>query len=353
MNEGSQGGASGAANPPMRPSHGRLRSVWRIAKWVLFALVLAFVARRGVQLWQEGQDAFTLQRERLVWLLPAAVSYAAGWLPAVWIWRQALVEAGVPLSWSTALRAYYSSHLGKYVPGKALVLVIRGAVVDAQGGSGPVAALATVYETLLTMATGGILSALLTPLVAHGADSQSFLGRWAAWLGLTFWPLLLVLMVVLVLAARAGTVFLHRWVWNRHGVGNAAVPPFQPRRVLVGILFLAGGWWLHGMSLGLCLRALGAESAFHVSEWPLWTQVVSLATVSGFVAVFAPAGVGVREGVMIELLRSGSDVPGRIAVAAAILLRLVWLATEVLVAVSLMLLARGEPHRRRTEPSSS
>ena len=47
-----------------------------------------------------------------------------------------------------ALRAYVVSHLGKYVPGKAMVVVIRTALVVPFGARASTAAIATFYETL-------------------------------------------------------------------------------------------------------------------------------------------------------------------------------------------------------------
>ena len=57
--------------------------------------------------------------------------------------------------------------------------------------------------------------------------------------------------------------------------------------------------------------------------------------VAGFLALFAPGGVGVREGVLIEVLQVQPAIDARHAVAAAFLLRLVGLVSEVVVAAVL------------------
>ena len=58
-----------------------------------------------------------------------------------------------------ALRAYVVSHLGKYVPGKAMVVVVRAGMVVPFGARASTAAIATFYETLVMMAAGGLVAA--------------------------------------------------------------------------------------------------------------------------------------------------------------------------------------------------
>src|SRR5690606_13421225 len=72
---------------------------------------------------------------------------------------------GDRLTWRAAIRSYYCGQLGKYVPGKALVPVIRGQMTAAAGGRFRVGALAAVYETLLMMAVGGGLALALLPVL--------------------------------------------------------------------------------------------------------------------------------------------------------------------------------------------
>ena len=58
------------------------------------------------------------------------------------------------------MRAYLVSHLGKYVPGKAMVVVMRAGLSMPYGARGATAAIATFYETLVMMAAGSLMAAL-------------------------------------------------------------------------------------------------------------------------------------------------------------------------------------------------
>ena len=68
------------------------------------------------------------------------------------------------------------------------------------------------------------------------------------------------------------------------------------------------------------------------------TAAVALATVSGFVVAVMPGGLGVREGVLMSALAPALG-PDR-SVVAALTLRLVWVAAEVVAAAVLVPLLR-------------
>ena len=64
-----------------------------------------------------------------------------------------------PVRLGPAVRAYLISHLGKYVPGKAMVVVMRVGLVTPYGARPATAAFATLYETLVMMAAGALIVA--------------------------------------------------------------------------------------------------------------------------------------------------------------------------------------------------
>jgi uncharacterized membrane protein YbhN (UPF0104 family) len=68
-------------------------------------------------------------------------------------------------------------------------------------------------------------------------------------------------------------------------------------------------------------------------DWPFWTATAAVALVGGFLAVFTPGGLGVREGLMMELLTR--QIGPHEAVLVAVLMRGVALASEILAAGAL------------------
>ncbi len=311
-------------------SRGWKRRVWPLVKWSLLAIVLIYVGRRGWQLWLTDKDALQQTQWRPGWLIAAGMAYAAGWAPSVWFWRAMMHELGGHMSTLEAARAYYCGHLGKYVPGKATVLVIRSALVRNRGLSMAQAALTVTIETLVMMGAGLAVAVALAPqLMSPARISQ--LPQWLqAGLSTAIIPPLIVLGLTAALLPVFAQVF--SWLATRMTpadiVADRGEVHVRPKLLAFGLAAFVGGWACHGLSLGLTIRAVGGD-ALDLTQWPLWMGSVSLATVVGFVAIFAPGGVGVREALLFETLQSQPGLTPQLAVAAALFLRVVWFLTEI------------------------
>ena len=90
-------------------------------------MVAVFIVRAGVDSWNQ-----TARPGRHIpafsWIVLCAGLYLLSLLPEGVFWRKALVDLGQNVSWTNSLAAYYIGHLGKYVPGKAMVIAF--ALVD-------------------------------------------------------------------------------------------------------------------------------------------------------------------------------------------------------------------------------
>jgi len=104
-------------------------------------------------------------------LAAAGIAYLAGLGCSVTFWWLSLLSLGqrpVPMRvpW-----AYFVGHLAKYVPGKALVVLLRTVLVKGPHCRLEVAATTVVYETIVFMGVGAILAALVVlvygPLSEH------------------------------------------------------------------------------------------------------------------------------------------------------------------------------------------
>jgi uncharacterized membrane protein YbhN (UPF0104 family) len=97
------------------------------------------------------------------------------------------------------------------------------------------------------------------------------------------------------------------------------------------------------LSLWAVLRALGAGEENPFDQLHLCTAAVALATVVGFLS-FVPGGAVVREAVLTELLAVVPHVGGLTALVSSVLLRLVWLLSELVISGILYL----GPHKAAT-----
>jgi len=320
-----------------------LQSQSNLKKWlftgvklVIFAAVIWWV--KGTII--DGWNQFRARDEGLWqwhpwWLVAAGVIYAAGQLPFGLFWFRVLKVLGQRPRVLETLRAYYIGHLGKYVPGKAMVVVLRAGLVRSDRVAAGVAAAAVFMETLTMMAVGGFLSAGYLVLFFREEPTWAFaaMGLMAVALAPTLPPVFRRL----VRAARVG-----------HNDPNTAeaLEKLGFGTLLAGWLLALLGWAMMALSYYATLRALGIEGLDPVAHLPRYMAGVALAVVAGFLLLILPGGVGVREAFLVKLMvpyfqRLGRPDAESTAWASAILLRMVWLVAEAVVSGMIYFGARG------------
>lgn len=278
------------------------------------------------------------------WLALSVVLYVVGLCPLAWFFWRVMQVSPTPVRFLPALRAYLVSHLGKYVPGKAMVVVIRAGMVVPFGARAATAAFATLYETLVMMAAGGLLAAAafawcpLRPLVVPLGSGREV----ALPLALMSLALGLALFVVTLPGVFARISLLISVPFP--GVGPDALPRTSITLQALGLFASVVGWILLGLSQVAVIRALGI-APLDAQGLAIVVGTVALATLIGFVVAIFPGGLGIRELVIMVTLAPliGDDL----GVVAALVLRLAWVAGELLAAAPLWLLgglrARAEP----------
>jgi hypothetical protein len=273
-----------------------------------------------------------------VWLAISGVLYLAGLLACAVYFERILRASQAPVGFLPAWRAYIVSHLGKYVPGKAMVVVLRSGLVVPYGGRAGTAAIATFYETLVMMCAGGLVAAVGFAGGSKSATVEVILWKW----GRVEIPVYQVGAVSSLVLALAFLFVVLPPVFRRvvgviarpiPGVGLEAVPRLSGWLLYQGLFWSSGGWILLGLSQLAVIRSFdhaGFDSVFALGLAPVVIGSVALATVAGFVVAVLPGGLGVREGVLLSALSPalGKDH----AVVAALSLRLVWVAAEVVAA---------------------
>jgi uncharacterized membrane protein YbhN (UPF0104 family) len=317
---------------------GRLRIHWKrlvpILKWGMFLAVLVFVAQHGYHLWVrvDRQPA----RMNWGWLALATATSVIAWLPSAWYWRRLLSTLGPMPPWPLLLRSYYCGHLGKYLPGKALAIVIRTALIKEAGVSAASAAFTATLESATYMWAGTLLAIILYPSLAPHLPEQI--------VALAADPLRRAGLATLVVAGGlVGMAMLLRSYQRltfrpaefQNPAGRTAAPV---RTSLTGVVVFLAAWWIQGLTLGFTIQAVSSEP-LAIGDWPFWTGTAAIALVGGFIAVFTPGGLGVREGLLMELL--SQDVGPHEAVLVAVLLRGAALAGELLTAGALYYGVKG------------
>jgi uncharacterized membrane protein YbhN (UPF0104 family) len=280
----------------------------------------------------------------------SGVFYVLGMLPMGLFWHHTIRALGYRPPVGATLRAYYFGQLGKYVPGKAMVIILRVAAMRRWAPSMRLVIMSVFIETLTAMAIGALLACLISAFVLK-LDAYI----WLLALGMSGAAGLPTLPPVL------------RW-FGKLGVGRFSKPddaattkedPATTDARIRGLTFgvLAVGWiaalvcWLlFATSLWATLRAIGVDKVQWLADLPVLVTAVAFAVVAGFLSML-PGGLVVRDGVLMQLL---APVCGEAnALVAAVLMRLVWLVSEV-GACGILYIVRASRGRRleNTDPGS-
>jgi hypothetical protein len=327
---------------------------------IVFSLaILAAVGRFFyLDLRRAGTEGLWQHSVRPGWLVFSGVLYILGLGCSAWFWIRLLRSLGQKPDALPAIRAYYLGHLGKYLPGKAWALVVRAGLAQGAGVKVGVAGVTSLYEVLTTMAAGALLAAVL---FAIGAPDTLPPGDWSALrrlfterdpetsaLDRKVLVALSLGMLVVVGVPILPPVF-NRLVKRLRSLKNLlarqpASETIDPRRLHIsmivlgeGLVMTAAGWMLLGASLWAVLQAvLDEPRLMTIAEWGQLSAILSLAYVAGFIVVFMPSGLGVREFflrmfLLPELSRQWTGEKNAVVVAiwAVLLLRLVWTAAEL------------------------
>lgn len=295
----------------------RRRRLLRIGKIILVAIVLYAIGKHVWRLygdWTTQGQSISLDLVSIPWLVLATATYIGGQFCYAAFWGKLLRAHGVRASWLSVVQAYGIGTVGKYVPGKALVIVIRAAMLGPTNASAIAIGLTAVYETVAMMALG---SALAGACLGIALPDQ-----WWLWLGA-------------VAAAVGMTACLHPAVFSR--LAMLASLPFKDTRrdfsasacyavFWRSAAFPIAGWGLLGLSFWMTLQSIGVPCS-RLIDFLLLIGATTLATAVGFLVLFMPAGIGVRELIIIRVLAPAFGGPQ--TVLGSLLLRTVWTVAEL------------------------
>lgn len=279
-----------------------------VAKWAWVACVLLAA---GVLVARGWDDIVAMLRQVSVGHVAASIGLTA--LAKAGLAQNARLAArrnGIALDFATAARLYNLSQLGKYLPGSIWQFVGRAAAYRRRGAGYAAIRDSLLVESLWIVAAAALVGFALTGPVAVRLvlDSLTPLLRW--WL---------VGGAVVVTLAMVALLLLKRALAARYL--RLALP--SP-----AVLLAQGATWTWlGLAFWVLTRACGLEVGATFA-----TGLFAAAYAVGFLVPFAPAGLGVRDGILtLGLL---PYVPAGEALAVTVLARAVYLVVDVgLVAV--------------------
>ena len=251
----------------------------------------AFVAARLYAYWGVI-DVAGIGRGGYVLIVLLAVIYGAANLLLAFAWRELLRHLGVerPLRWT--IWAYATSQLAKYAPGNVLQFLGRQALGVAAGIPNLPLAKSTLLELVVVGCTAALFAPLALPLVWPAIG-------WAVASGL------FVLCLV---------------------IGWAAALRFWGSRIAAAALLHCLFLIVSGLCFAVAFLIVGGSAG--PGRIAMLSGAFVVAWLAGLVTPGAPAGVGVREAVLLWLLSGvATDTTTLLAVVAG---RLITVAGDLL-----------------------
>jgi len=308
-----------------------VRSSWmRAAQWLAGLAIIAVAARSLARNWADLRSQPLEWRVQPGWLLVSALLVWLMYALLIVAWRTMLAGWGQRLDAWTAARIWTVSSLGKYLPGK--VWAVAGmALMAKRAGIAPWAATGSaVVLQVLAIGTG----AAVAGLTGRAAIEAAHRGSGAV-------------LELLVAGAVAGVALL-LWPPFLRRLLRFAAPESEARGtpaatgIVVGIVANAVAWIGYGVSLWLLSR--GLLPGVNLGLGPA-VAVFTASYLAGFLALFAPGGLGVREGLFILMLQGPLGIGP--ATALALASRLLLTITELGAAVPFLMYSQ---RRARVAP---
>lgn len=307
-----------------------------ILKWLIVVVVGVFLIltiRKAYADVLEHREHLNFLAMDWRWLLAGVLAYAIGMMPAAAAWLQTLRAFRQTVPFWFGLHTYFLGHLGKYVPGKAMVIVMRVGRLAPLGIEIKPTVVSIFVETLTSVAVGAIIGSVFVFF------APEFPPTWIVAGALICIPCSVLFLLPHTFRALLAILAKSKIGRMPRSVGEA----FTWKMMIRTCAWMAVGWLIHGTAGWLILSGIQSTPGLWTFQaWAACVSAVSLGAVVGFVSML-PGGAGVRELVITWLL--SSIVPQPIALFAAIAFRIANLLAEFLV-VCVFSLLKGETPTR-------
>lgn len=219
-------------------------------------------------------------------------------------WREIVRQLGYVLSWWRSVRLVYYSSLAGFVPGGMWHAVSRVYLAEKEG----VPRVITGVSVIMEAALNAVGAATVAPLSL------------IAWRDFPGWTLLIPLAGLVGFMLQPHLFFrVLNWALLK-----AKRQPVEVQITPLDMLRLVWPYSLNWLLFGVMSYELVAAlyPQFPIEQAPALAGVFTMAWLIGYLAVFVPQGLVVREAIMIGYLTGVVGMPAPVAAAAAVLSRL-------------------------------
>lgn len=299
-----------------------------LTSWYTRGLFLVVISAVAWFVWKNVSEInrhdFTI---RWSYLIPAVLAALAFYLFSFAVWRILARRFGVKAPLVIEGKTFFISQLGKYVPGKVTLILLR--LDGYRGNSKRNVTIATGVELIASLASWCLIVSVL--LIFLPSDTPTYI-RYTGIGG------------VVTLISSLNPKFLKRFVnWILRIFGREGIDEIPSYGVLLRFVAIYSvGGFLQGLVLFFVLNSFFPVPLYY---YPAVTTAYLCAVLIGIAAIFAPGGVGVREGILFIALPMVAPKPSIIAsvVATRLLLTFVEVSLVIMATIAARLSTDNKP----------
>ncbi len=317
------------------------RRVWQIAQWVLLLATLAFAARALQGYWSEVRDVASEISVSWGWVFLSSAIVLLTHASLVQSWRILLAGWDRAPDFWTSVRIWTISNFGKYLPGKVWSIGAMSVMARREGVSGVAAASSAILGTMLNIGAGfgmvAITGAGVLTVIRPSFGLLALIGSVISLVGVLVLPWVLPPVV--------------NWLTVKRGL-----PPVgkhvSARRLWSVTGFNFASWIGYGLAFAAFSQGITPEIGAQMGSGfagagVAFITVYTASYICGYLFLFAPGGLGVREPVLVALMVGlrMTDIPEATVLALA---SRVWITVLEITPGLIALLWSRRPETRRS-----
>jgi uncharacterized membrane protein YbhN (UPF0104 family) len=279
----------------------------QIVRWIIVFAIFIFLGKMVWENWAQVRGAsFTF---RPFAFISSTLIYVFAYFIQIGAWYLITLKLGIALSFRETVSSWFYSQSGKYLPGKVWLLLSRFYLYASKGKPKKAISVALYFEIASVVMAAGLI--FLASLIFFREIQAFHTEGWVGWIVLLF---------------SLALIFLHPRVLQK--ILNWILVLLRKEPITLSISYLDILWILSVSTLSWIVGGIGfylfVDAIFLVplSHILFLAGALAFSSILGLIAIFAPGGLGVREGALVYLL--SFMMPGSIAVIISILTR-IWM----------------------------
>ena len=247
------------------------------------------------------------------------------------LWHYLTVINGCGIGYGKAVTAYLYSILGKYIPGK--VFMLAGRLTYYEEEKAPLAKVTVCFfiENICTLLGAAMLFIVSLFFFPNELLEQY---RW----------LVIILIAAFFVCIHPKLINLLLKLVGRLFKKELEIPMRYPQMLKVVLLFI-GNWLIAGA--GFYILVTSIYPAVLPSQLLFCAGIWGISAIMGILAIFAPSGIGVREGIIVAGL--SLIMPTEYAVVISVVSRLWQTIPELALAAGAFCFSRVKKYKQRSK----